>query len=130
MTLGVGVTAALTTRLTAAGALAVPLGDGVGLALPDALGLGVGSTVGPGEDEDAADPVVGAAPTRITRGVGAPCTPASPGDDGDGELDVDGAAGTTVIVTVGTGGDATGSLGTNSITAPSSAHPTAATMDR
>jgi hypothetical protein len=134
-----------TTRLTTpvdelGDALTLDDADGLGegATLPDALPLGVGSTVGPG-DEDAVDggrPTVGAAVTRTTRGVGVPPTPTLPGCDGEelapGEPDADGSgeAGTVVIVTVGTGGDATGSSGMNSITTASSAKPTMPTVDR
>jgi hypothetical protein len=69
--------------------------------LPDALG--VGSTVGPG-DEAAADgrPSGGGTATNTTRGDGEPPTPATPGLGDDDGPDVTGADDTTK------GGDATG----------------------
>ena len=139
--LGDGVIAATTVRLTAAGVgVGIVLGDGEldglddGTALPDAGTLGVGSTVGPGDEDPLGSgrPTVGVTSTSTTRGVGAPCAPTAPGGDAEDEgAPADGGlAITVVIVTVGTGGAATGTSGTNSITNPSSAHPTAPTMDR
>lgn len=107
--LGVGVTAAFTARLTAAALEELALGDGLGdgVLLPDAGALGVGSAVGPGEDDAADDggsPSVGVVPTSTTRGVGAPCAPTSPGDcddEGDG-------LGVTVVDEVGVAAPGTG----------------------
>jgi hypothetical protein len=112
------------------------LGGGEVITLPGAPPLRADSPVGPGDD-DAADgdgPMVGASVTRTTRGVGVPCAPAAEPEDGDGpgDDDADGAgpAGTSVMVTVGIGGAAAPTSGTNSITTASSAIPTAPTADR
>lgn len=137
-TLGTGVTATAASRLTAAGVDVLELGVGEGLnegeLLPVAVALGEGSEVGPCDGGAAVggSPAVGAIPTRTTCGVGAPCAPTAPGVEGDGELDADGTGldGTTVMVMAGTGGAATGSSGTNSITSPSRANPAAPTIDR
>jgi hypothetical protein len=115
--LGVGVSAAFTTRLTAAALEVLALGDGLGdgVLLPVAAPVGEGSTVGPGADDavDGGSPTVGVVPTSTTRGVGAPCTPTVPGL---GELpDVDGdpeacGPGAVVVVTTG-GGDCAAAAG-------------------
>jgi hypothetical protein len=125
---GVGDTSALTATLTAAGLDAdgepEGVGDGVGLTLPDADPLGVGSMVGPGGDDT--EPAVGPAVTRITRGVGAPCTGAAPalGDD-EAEPPVDGdgdGAGTDgLTVTTGAGWPPASGIATPCATAASSA---------
>lgn len=137
MTPSVGVSR--TSRLTAAGALDVPLladglGDGVGLALPGALLLGAGSPVGPGDDAapDGGSPTDGELPTSTTRADGAPCTGAAPPPDpGELLLDGDGARGPTVTVTTGPGAPAAdGSTGTRSSETPPAEKPHTATAHR
>lgn len=138
----VGVSFTRTWRLTAAGAeLDVLLdGDGLGddvelaLALPDALLLGVGSPVGPGDDVDDGRPTVGVAVTSTIRGVGAPCTGAAPGlEDPAGLVDElladgDGVTGAIVTVTTGPGEDASGIATPCAMAASSAATPPAPIM--
>lgn len=90
--LGVGVSPATTVRPTAPDVLGPGDGETEGLCdgalLPDALG--VGSTVGPGdEDADGGSPTVGVTATSTILGDGPPCTPTAPGL-GDADEDADG----------------------------------------
>lgn len=103
-------------RLTAARVLgdgddADGLGDGA--PLPDALG--VGSTVGPGDEETVGSgrPTVGVAPTSTMRGDGAPCTPTAPvlDDDADGP----GAAGDDEVTGGGAATEAPPALNANAL---------------
>lgn len=125
-------------RFTAAVGLALGVADGLGdgVLLPDAVALGVGSTVGPGDDTpgDGGRPTVGVVPTSSTRGVGAPCTPTAAGfeavTDGDADADGAGAAGPVVVDTTGGAPAEEGSAGTTVEATTASDRPAAATEYR